>query len=169
MALSRLLGRHPEFMVHVAAIMSFDLWAMHDLRGAFDKVMKDCSGPLKSFDIPTWNIPKLMLLTVAHPPIDHYELWVDVNDYGPIDGWLKTEETELDGVYVRYEPEMMEPDGAAALKALCKKYTVGVWGKAMEDPDDFETMHYLVKECGVTYFNTDLPREFLSKAAEAVP
>jgi hypothetical protein len=105
--------------------------------------------------------PKLMLLTVAHVPADNYELWVDCNDYSPIDGWLQTDGSCLDGVYVRFEPEMMEPDGAAELMALCKKYTVGVWGVVNKDPDDYETMRYLVKECGVSYFNTDLPRTFL--------
>jgi len=42
--------------------------------------------------------------------------------------------------------------GAAELKALCDKYTAGVWGKGSEDPDDYETMHGLVKECGVFLF-----------------
>jgi len=68
----------------------------------------------------------------------------------------------LDGVYVRSESEMLEPDGAAKLKALCDKYTVGVWGEGSEDPDDYETMHDLVKECGVSYFKTDLPHTFLT-------
>ena len=59
----------------------------------------------------------------------------------------------------------MMNEGAAELKKLCDKYIVGVWGMFGEDPDDYETMHYLVKECGVSFFNTDLPLEFLSKPA----
>lgn len=181
MALARLLGRHPEFVPHVAAIMSFDLWAMHELRGALERALPSpsflplpvppslSSSPIENIiectDIlPNVSMPKLMLLTVAHPPIDHHELWVDVNNYEPIDEWLNTDDTTLDGVYVRYEPKMMN-EGAAELKKLCDKYIVGVWGMFGEDPDDYETMHYLVKECGVSFFNTDLPLEFLSKPA----
>lgn len=175
MALARLLARHPEYITHVAVIMSFDLWAMHELRGALEKMLSGeprriSSSPMlygdavdkQSFPVSIGvKKPKLMLLTVAHVPADNYELWVDCNDYSPIDGWLQTDGSSLDGVYVRFEPEMMEPDGAAELKALCKKYTVGVWGVVNKDPDDYETMRYLVKECGVSYFNTDLPRTFL--------
>jgi len=192
MALARLLGRYPGLVQHVAVVMSFDLWAMHEFRRALERTFMATeprrilsSSPLQSVgagsfkephmmqrsrmpsvahdgDLSNLQVPKLMLLTVAHPPKDHYELWVDVNDYAPIDGWLKTNDSCLDGVYVRYEPEMMEPDGTAELRALCEKYTVGVWGKASEDPDNYETMQYLVRECGVSHFNTDLPREFLS-------
>jgi Glycerophosphoryl diester phosphodiesterase len=179
MALARLLARHPEYVTHVAVIMSFDLWAMHELRGALEKMLSgeprritsSASSPMlyadtidkQSFPVSIGvKIPKLMLLTVAHVPADNYELWVDCNDYSPIDGWLQTDGSCLDGVYVRFENEMLEPDGAAELKALCKKYTVGVWGVVNKDPDDYETMRYLVKECGVSYFNTDLPRTFLS-------
>eukprot|EP00557_Chaetoceros_sp_GSL56_P001256 CAMPEP_0176491616 /NCGR_PEP_ID=MMETSP0200_2-20121128/8530_1 /TAXON_ID=947934 /ORGANISM="Chaetoceros sp., Strain GSL56" /LENGTH=451 /DNA_ID=CAMNT_0017889063 /DNA_START=620 /DNA_END=1975 /DNA_ORIENTATION=+ len=176
MALARLLARHPEYITHVAVIMSFDLWAMHELRGALGKMLSGeprriSSSPMlngDTFDRHSFHlsmggtIPKLMLLTVAHVPADNYELWVDCNDYSPIDGWLQTDGSCLDGVYVRFEPEMLEPDGAAELKALCKKYTVGVWGVVNKDPDDYETMRYLVKECGVSYFNTDLPRTFLT-------
>eukprot|EP00979_Chaetoceros_neogracilis_P004972 scaffold848_cov236-Chaetoceros_neogracile.AAC.2 len=179
-ALARLLGSHPEYVQHVAVIMSFDLWAMHKLRHGLERNLLAEPSPMgspprlfgnsmdKQFletsvdtspSSPT--MPKLMLLTVAQPPIDHNELWVDCNDYGPIDGWLNTDDSCLDGVYVQYEPEMLEQDGAAELKALCKKYTVGVWGVANTDPDDYETMHYLVNECGVSYFNTDMPRNFL--------
>lgn len=174
MALARLLERYPEYMAHVAVIMSFDLWAMHELRGALERTFaigeqnrgSMSSSPAMhpvSVDRISLALPKLMLLTVAHPPIDHHELWVDVNDYAPIDGWLETDESRLDGVYVRYEPEMMEPDGTAELKALCDKYTVGIWGMYGEDPDDYETMRYLVNKCGISFFNTDLPRDFLPK------
>ena len=106
------------------------------------------------------SLPKLMLLTVADQPENRFELCVDVSDYSQIDAWLNGTSTKLDGVYVRCQPEMLLPEGKAALQELAKKYTVGVWGKAGEDPDDHRMMHYLVKECGVTYYNTDLPRSF---------
>lgn len=176
MALARLLARYPEYVTHVAVIMSFDLWAMHELRSALEKMLSGEPRRISSYSMLDMDgiekgsfpsnfgvkMPKLMLLTVAHVPADNYELWVDCNDYSPIDGWLQTDGSCLDGVYVRFENEMLEPDGAAELKALCKKYTVGVWGVVNKDPDDYETMCYLVKECGVSYFNTDLPRTFLT-------
>ena len=188
MALARLLVRYPELIQHVAVIMSFDLWAMHDLRQALERTfvgageqkrITSTSSPLlhnpktrsNSMDGRHYGnitLPKLMLLTVAHPPFNNHELWVDCSDYAPIDGWLTTDDSCLDGVYVRYESDMLEPDGAAELKALCDKYTVGVWGKASKDPDDYETMHYLVKECGVSYFNTDMPHTFLAGSSNSV-
>jgi glycerophosphoryl diester phosphodiesterase len=112
-------------------------------------------------DIPSKvSLPKLMLLTVADQPGNRFELCVDVSDYSPIDGWLHSSYTSLDGVYVRCQPDMLLPEGKKALQDLSKKYAVGVWGKAGEDPDDYRMMHYLVKECGVSFYNTDLPRSF---------
>ena len=122
------------------------------MRGSFDGA-----------DPTTLTIPKLMLLTVADPPIDHYELCVDVDDFSPIDGWLRTDDSVLDGVYIRFQSEMLESDGTAHLKALCNKYPVGVWGMNGKDPDDYKTMEFLVKECGVSFFNTDLPRGSLGQ------
>ncbi len=182
MALARLFGRNPSLMRHVAVIMSFDLFAMHELRGALHRTfVTDClsrtptlsssfqdrspymRGSFDAADPTTLTIPKLMLLTVADPPIDHYELCVDVDDFSPIDGWLRTDDSVLDGVYIRFQSEMLESDGTAHLKALCNKYPVGVWGMNGKDPDDYKTMEFLVKECGVSFFNTDLPRGFLGQ------
>jgi glycerophosphoryl diester phosphodiesterase len=100
MALARLLARHPEYITHVAVIMSFDLWAMHELRGAMERMLSGeprriSSSPMlygDAIDKHTFpssigvRMPKVMLLTVAHVPADNYELWVDCNDYSPIDG-----------------------------------------------------------------------------------
>jgi glycerophosphoryl diester phosphodiesterase len=190
MALARLLARHPMLMNHVAAIMSFDLWSMHELKRMLCKMFS--SGPSTSemnqvgsslhvdqlgsspphklpsrhsslalpMDINKFQIPKVILLTVADPPVNNFELWVDVNDYSPIDSWMFTNDSVLDGVYVKYQDEMLDSDGAESLRALCEKTTVGVWGKYGIDPDDYETLKYLVS-CGVSYFNTDLPRHFL--------
>jgi hypothetical protein len=105
-------------------------------------------------------LPKLMLLTVADQPENRFELCVDVSDYSPIEGWLNSTHTSLDGVYVRCQPGMLLPEGKAALQKLAKKYTVGVWGKVGEDPDDYRMMTYLVKECNVSFYNTDFPRTF---------
>jgi len=107
------------------------------------------------------TLPSVMLLTVADTPENMFELSVDISDYSPIEDWLHSTHTSLDGVYVRYEPGMLTPEGKVALQKLSSMYTVGVWAKAAEDPDDYETMHYLVKECGVSFFNTDLPRSYI--------
>src|SRR6056300_1465579 len=120
MALARLLARHPMLMNHVAAIMSFDLWSMHELKRMLCKMFS--SGPTTSemnqvgsslhvdqlgsspphklpsrhsslalpMDINKFQIPKVILLTVADPPVNNFELWVDVNDYSPIDSWMFT-------------------------------------------------------------------------------
>ena len=44
---------------------------------------------------------------------------------------------------------------------------VAVWTDKVDivltDPDDYETMRYLVNKCGISFFNTDLPRDFLPK------
>jgi hypothetical protein len=188
MALARLLARHPTLMNHVAVIMSFDLWSMHELKRMLYKMF---SGPMSDMnhagtllhadergaspphklpsrhsnlpfpmDMTKFHIPKVILLTVADPPVNNFELWVDVNDYSPIDSWMITNDSVLDGVYVKYQDEMLESDGAESLRALCEKTTVGVWGKYGKDPDDYDTLKYLVS-CGVSYFNTDLPRHFL--------
>lgn len=54
---------------------------------------------------------------------------------------------------------MLEPAGIAALKELSKQYVVGIWGEYKKDPDDLNTAMHLI-ECGVSYVNTDLPRNF---------
>jgi len=123
-----------------------------------DSTFDDCHDSTLSSQIA---LPKLMLLTVAGPPTGCYELWTDVHDYSSINGWLRTDNSNIDGVYVQFQSEMMEADGALKLRALSQKFAVGVWGLNGIDPDDYKTMNFLVKNCGVTYFNTDLPRDFL--------
>lgn len=112
--------------------------------------------------------PKLMLLTVADPPKIPCELWVDVADLSPIDGWLHSHDGSLDGVYLKFQKSMMTSDGAKALQQLSNKYSVGVWGHNGRDPDDWETFHWLVRECRVSYVNTDLPKGFKKVLRNAV-
>merc|ERR1719330_914598 len=115
---------------------------------------------IKDYGSEKRPLPKLLLLTVADQPENRFELCVDCSDYSPIGGWLRSTYTSLDGVYVRFQPDMLLPEGKAAVQKLTEKYTVGIWGKAGEDPDDQRTIHYLVEECGVSFINTDLPRTF---------
>jgi len=105
-------------------------------------------------------LPALMLLTVSSAPEHPAELYVDIEDTSPVQGWLENGTRKLDGIYVRYQAKMKEPNGAAALKALSARYRVGVWLLKGEDPDDCETLQFLAEECGVSYFNSDLPRTF---------
>ena len=104
--------------------------------------------------------PKLMLLTVADPPKIPVELWADVADLTPVDQWLHASDGSLDGVYLQFQKQMLNPEGAAALRKLAEKCVVGVWGHNGRDPDDWTTFHWLVRECQVSYVNSDLPKTF---------
>jgi len=75
---------------------------------------------------------------------------------------MHEDKPSLDGVYLQYQPEMLGPDGAAALRDLSAQVRVGVWGY-FGDPDNIDIASHLVRECGVSYVNTDLPRSFLGK------
>ena len=66
----------------------------------------------------------------------------------------------LDGVYLQYQPEMLQPKGAAALRELSKQVHIGVWMYYGVDPDSIDVAAQLVRDCGVSYVNTDLPRSF---------
>ena len=183
-ALTRLFTRHPELINQIAVIMSFDLWVMHKIREDLDALNispstvtnLDCNDPCLKFGSSYMepctpfsrqsqiNMPKLMLLTVADPPENNYELWVDIADYSPVDNWLKNNSTNksLDGVYVKFQKDMLTKEGAAELKALSDKYIVGVWTMLGTDPDEYRVMKALAQECAISYFNTDLPRNFLA-------
>ena len=110
------------------------------------------------------QMPKLMLLTVADPPKRACDLRVGVDDLSPVLTWMRSGgedgEKSLDGVYLQYQPEMLEPAGAAALRELGRDHAVGVWTFSDVGPDDYETFRRLVHDAGVTYFNTDLPLRF---------
>lgn len=111
------------------------------------------------------QFPKLMLLTVNEPPSIPCELWVDVSDLSPIDGWLATSDGSLDGVYLQYQSAMMESSGAQAVRNLSeredgRRYTVGVWGLNGRDPDDWETFQWFIRNCGMNYVNTGLQKDF---------
>lgn len=112
----------------------------------------------------TIQMPKLMLLTVAHEPTIPCHLRVRVQDLSPVDAWMQSGgengAQSLDGVYLQYQPEMLQPEGAAALRKLSQKYAVGVWTYSGKDPDDYETFYKLAHDANVTFVNTDLPEHF---------
>ena len=106
------------------------------------------------------TLPKLMLLTVSDPPKAAYELRVGVSDLSPVDGWLTNQDGSLDGVYLQFQKEMMTPEGRDRLKELSSRCMVGIWSYSGVDPDNYETFHWLVHECGCSFVNTDLPNHF---------
>lgn len=106
------------------------------------------------------TFPKLMLLTVAESPKRACELQVSIKDLSPIDGWLHGADGSLDGVYLQFEPAMMTPKGAASLQEMSRRFVIGTWSHSGRDPDDWQTMDWLVSECKVRYVNTDLPYSF---------
>ena len=106
------------------------------------------------------TFPKLMLLTVAEPPKRACELRLSINDLSPVDGWLRGADGSLDGVYLQFEPAMITQQGALALQELSRRFVIGVWSHSGQDPDDWQTMDWLLSECKVRYVNTDLPNSF---------
>ncbi|KAL3904563.1 MAG: hypothetical protein SGILL_010017 [Bacillariaceae sp.] len=106
------------------------------------------------------GMPKLMLLTVADKPKIACELQVQYNELHRVDHWLTMEDGSLDGAYLQFEEEMMTPQGAAYLREFSSRFAVGIWGYSGEDPDDFPTFEWLVKEGNCTFVNTDLPKHF---------
>lgn len=107
------------------------------------------------------QIPKLMLLTVSEEPKNQYELLLHIDNIFQVENWLGGGDNKLDGAYLQFEPSMLTKEGAAKLRSLSVKgWSVGVWGYLGKDPDCYESFHHLVKEGGVEYVNTDLPRKF---------
>ena len=102
-----------------------------------------------------------MLLTVSEEPKNQYELLLHIENVLQVENWLGTGENKLDGAYLQFEPSMLTKEGATKLRSLSERgWTVGVWGYLGKDPDCYESFHHLVKEGGVEYVNTDLPRKF---------
>jgi len=106
-------------------------------------------------------IPKLLILT-AHGNYDARHIVTNVNDgfEGLSDKLPKS--IGIDGVYIEYQPEMLEPKGRENMLKLAEKHIVGVWMLKPRDPDSLSVATKLVEECGVTYVNTDFPRGFFS-------
>ena len=160
MALAHLFSKFPKLMSHVSVVMSFDSFKVIKLRHKLVEIAQKLDRKGTSF-----VAPKLLLVTDIESHRKPNEMWVDINsDIAPIDGWLQSNNGEkvLDGIYLRFQKEMLTEKGANILKELSRRYTVGVWVLLNEDPDNYETMKWLVDNGGVTFFNTDLPRTFSS-------
>mmetsp|Transcript_9880 Transcript_9880/g.22494 ORF Transcript_9880/g.22494 Transcript_9880/m.22494 type:complete len:536 (-) Transcript_9880:230-1837(-) len=178
-ALIRLFRIYPELIERVAVVMSFDLYTMHRMKALLDGLAAEFKragapklprpdSPDRAQDfhsgskVPLGDVkmPQVLLLTVAKEPQAHFELWVDVADFTPIDSWLVHESHELDGVYLQFRPHMLSLEGMANIRSLCSRTKVGIWGEFGDGLDDLRVETLLVKECGVRYVNTDLPRNF---------
>uniref|UniRef100_A0A7S4JI01 GP-PDE domain-containing protein n=1 Tax=Odontella aurita TaxID=265563 RepID=A0A7S4JI01_9STRA len=116
----------------------------------------------------TVAIPKLLLITrcgLAQNEEQRDALKVDVSDPADLNRartWLQgnSPQERLDGLYLQFQPCMLDsPGSAAACRSLTEHYSVGVWG-ANPKRDDVETFTRLVKECGVSYVNSGLPKKF---------
>lgn len=116
-------------------------------------------------------IPKLLIITRNGPAQNEEQrdaLQVDVSDPSNLDqirAWLQgTGSSErLDGLYMQYQPTMIETEeGMQAMRTLTDQYTVGIWG-ANPKPDDYDCFRRLVKDCGVSYVNSGLPKKFFGQ------
>lgn len=182
-ALIQLFRRNPDLIERCAVIMSFDAYTMHKLRfelNELDSLFKVESESILSRSDSPYSVlsfvdddgrrvqtqlkyPDILLLTVAKEAKKHYELKVSVTDFTPVHSWLRNVgKPSLDGVYLQYQPEMLQPEGIAAMRVLTNQYRVGVWTSS-GDPDDIVTATRLVRECGVAFVNTDLPRSFAGR------
>jgi glycerophosphoryl diester phosphodiesterase len=165
-ALCRLFAARPELLPHVAVVMSFDAAIMHTLRS----LLRASLGPSPA------HTPRLLLLALARRgPIAGPKIadrikkgfcFFEVDAPPAAADWLDKPSaageapTHLDGVYLQFQPQMLTPAGVQTMRALTDSMAVGVWGFANLDPDDVHTAQRLIRECGVAYVNTDLPRGF---------
>lgn len=164
-ALAKMLLDHPELVSSVSVIMSFDAYTIHKLAQEFKaqsfqnvaSLLTSAANRQALEDASDKVYPNLMLLTVSDPPKRPCELQVGIEDLSPIDGWMKN---SLDGVYMQFQQSMLEPDGLASLQELSKRYRIGVWGHAYQDPDNYETFRTLAHDGNVSFVNTDLPSDF---------
>lgn len=108
-------------------------------------------------------MPKLLVLT-AHTDYNDGKEYLLTSVKDGFDGLSDKLPAEggIDGVYIEYEPEMLEPEGREKLLRLAESYTVGVWMLKPRDPDALSVAKRLVLECGVSYVNTDFHRDFFS-------
>ena len=75
-------------------------------------------------------------------------------------------EVSLHGIYMRWTIALSGTH-LEALKKLCKKGIVGVWGSAKSGDPDTAVESSALKEAGVTFVNTDLPLSFFGGPANS--
>jgi glycerophosphoryl diester phosphodiesterase len=153
-ALAKFLAKHRELLPHVAVVMSFDLYIMHE----FAREFKHALGCEK---LPSAGEgrPFMLLLTVLEIE-DSCEVSLKLEEDSALDKvqkYLQSGDSVLDGVYMEWSPRLLSED-ADALANLCQKFIVGVWQYAGQ-PDDCAHAARLM-QLGVRFVNTDLPKDF---------
>lgn len=101
--------------------------------------------------------PELLVLTSHKDYGPVYNVFTVKDDFEGLRAKVP-EGNGIDGVYLEYEPEMLEPDGRMSMLKLAESYTVGVWMLKPRDPDSLSVARRLVGECGVSFVNTDFLR-----------
>lgn len=167
-AVAALMAKEPELARRVAVVMCFYPESVRAFRKAFPRPSSAASkdAPRSSDGA---DGPLVMLLTVAKAR-QKSDAWsgpfVDLKDTSAVEAELKASEPgagdELDGLYVEYEPGLVESD---AFAAMCARIPVGVWGRAGLDPDSMEEAQKLVAR-GVRFVNTDLPVDYFGSVEE---
>lgn len=104
------------------------------------------------------KLPHFVLLTERLSRKDPNTYKVSVKDFSPLYTWL--ENSNITGVYLEYEEEMLTEWGQQEMLKLAKECVVGVWMDAKLGPDKLSALNRLKNECGVRYVNTDFPSDF---------
>jgi len=104
-----------------------------------------------------YETPKLILVTNSEPTPAKFDTSVNTS-FSNLDELLTR--LGLDGVYLEFEDEMLEPEGIEAMRALAKKMDVGMWMDAAKHPDKLSLCRHLMNQCDVSWINTDFPPDF---------
>ena len=155
-ALCCLLQEHASLCCHVAVIMSFDANIIHQC----SKNMNMHMHMHMNMNMHPTPRPLCLLLTTANTKWIQYPAYFDIT--GPTDELerkLVRSDSRLDGVYIQYDVSMfLQKECKDTIKALSKKWIVGVWG-GRKDPDNLMTTRLLLSY-GASYVNTDMPESF---------
>jgi len=97
-----------------------------------------------------------MLLTVRRKDARGYHYFdLDVMD----DSIEVVRQNGVDGLYLQYDPAFLDD---ARFETLCKQLPIGVWGRAISDPDYYGVAKRLLSK-GAIFVNTDFPDNFFAK------
>ncbi len=163
-----------ELLKRVAAIMSFDLYILHNFVKFFDATMEmtaaarvgggvSITGPP---DIQKYRPKMLFLLKNPDGSDVEHEKVIDWDNQSKqeirqqITEYAKQGSTTLDGFYFQYHTSMSDENSSTAhfLKDLVHEYVLGVW-QDRDDPDSVDVATQL-SALGISFINTDLPMNF---------
>eukprot|EP00439_Symbiodinium_sp_Y106_P040845 s4075_g5.t1 len=154
-AVAVLLSSKPELLGACALVMSFELEQLQGFALAFEEQRKLRSGLQR---------PQLLLLTcVPRPGLEAKYQTLDLGSASYMETvmeYLERKDLCLDGFYMEWTDRLTNID-KEALCHLCRRCTVGVWQRFGQTDCEKEAVQLM--ESGVTYCNSDLPEDFLSK------